>query len=310
MNFLIFVIAMGALIWGTELLIHQSERIALKFNIPEFIIGATIIALGTSLPETAAGVAASYAQKPQIAIANVIGSNIINITLVLASVFLVAAKIKPSRDFFAKDSTWTLMPALIFVLMIMDGIISRFDGMLLLLLMGAYLLFLTQDRKNIPQEHLEEINMLRFSWIKTVFALFFGLILIIIGAHFAIESASGIAKNFGISEWIIGIIMLSIGTSLPELAVSLSAAVKGKADMAIGNIIGSNMANTSVVLGAAALTNPMPIQGMAHMFDIAAMIVATFLLVFIMANKLYNRSAGISLIIIFGLFISNTVQNI
>lgn len=310
MNFLIFVIAMGTLIWGTELLIHQSERIALKFNIPEFIIGATIIALGTSLPETAAGVAASYAQKPQIAIANVIGSNIINITLVLASVFLVAAKIKPSRDFFAKDSTWALMPALIFILMIMDGIISRFDGMLLLLLMGAYLLFLTQDRKNIPQEHLEEINMLRFSWIKTVFALLLGLILIIIGAHFAIESASGIAKNFGISEWIIGIMMLSIGTSLPELAVSLSAAVKGKADMAIGNIIGSNMANISVVLGAAALINPMPIQGMAHMFDIAAMITATFLLVFITANKLYNRSAGISLIIIFGLFISNTLQNI
>lgn len=310
MNFLIFVIAMGALIWGTELLIHQSERLALKFNISEFIIGATLIALGTSLPETAACVAASYAQKPQIAIANVIGSNIINITLVLASVFLVAAKIKPSRDFFAKDSTWALMPALIFLLIIMDGIISRFDGMLLLLLMGAYLLFLTQDRKNIPQEHLEEINMLRFSWIKTVFALFFGLILVIIGAHFAIESASEIAKNFGISEWIIGIIMISIGTSLPELAVSLSAAIKGKADMAIGNIIGSNMANTSVVLGAAALTNPMPIQGMAHMFDIATMIVATFLLVFITANKLYNRSAGISLIIILGLFISNTLQNI
>ncbi|MDQ1325646.1 MAG: cation:H+ antiporter [Campylobacterota bacterium] len=310
MNFLIFVIAMGSLIWGVELLINQSERIALKFNMPEFIIGATLIAFGTSLPEMAASIAASYTDKPQIAISNVIGSNIINITLVLASVFLVANKINPSRDFFAKDSTWALMPALIFLLMILDGMISRFDATLLLLLMGAYLLFLTQDAKNIAQEHLSEIDMLQFSWIKTIFMLPAGLILVIIGAHFTVESASGIAKSFGISEWIIGIVMISFGTSLPELAVSISAALKGKVDMAIGNIIGSNMANTSVVLGAAALAKPMPIEGMTHMFDIATMIIATFLLVFITANKLYNKSAGIGLIIILGLFLNNTLQNI
>jgi len=310
LNFVIFVIAMGVLIWGADLLINQSERIALKFKIPEFIIGATLIALGTSLPEMAASIAASYNDKPDIAIANVIGSNILNITLVLATVFIISKKINPSRDFFAKDSTWALVPVLVFVLMIIDGIISRFDATLLLLLMGAYLLFLLQDAKNIPEEDLENLEEGTFTWSKVIPILFAGIILVIVGAHFTVESASEIARDFGISEWIIGIIMISIGTSLPELVVSISAAMRGKVDMAIGNIIGSNMANTTVVLGAAALINPMEINAPAYLFDIATMVVATLLLVFITANKLYNKSAGISLIIVLGLFLNNTLQSI
>jgi len=309
MNFVIFVIAMGALIWGAELIIKESEKIALKFNIPEFIIGATLIALGTSLPEMAASIAASLNHKPDIAISNVIGSNILNITLVLASVFLIARKIVPNRDFFAKDSTWALVPVLVFVLMILDGEISRFDAILLLLLMGAYLLFLLQDAKSIPIEELDEIDVKHFSWMTTVPVLIGAFILVIVGAHFTVESASEIAKNFGISEWIIGIVMISLGTSMPELVVSISAAAKGKVDMAIGNIIGSNLANTTVVLGTAALANPMPIDAPAYLFDITTMIVATLLLVFITANKLYNKSAGISLVIILGLFLNNTLQH-
>lgn len=310
MNFVIFIAAIGVLIWGADLLIDQSERIALKFKIPEFIIGATLIALGTSLPEMAASMAASYNGSAEIAVSNVIGSNILNITLVLASVFIIARHINPNRDFFAKDSTWALVPVLVFILMIIDGVISRFDAMLLLLLMGAYLLFLLQDAKNIPEEELEEEGEGDFSWIKTILILIGGFILVVFGAHFTVESASSIAKDFGISEWVIGIVMVSLGTSLPELTVSVTAAMKGKADMAIGNIIGSNMANTTVVLGAAALVNPLKVQISSYLFDIATMIVATLILVFITANKLYNKSAGISLIIILGLFLNNTIQSI
>ena len=309
MNFVIFVIAMGVLIWGADLIINQSERIALKFKIPEFIIGATLIALGTSLPEMAASIAASYNGKADIAVANVIGSNILNITLVLATVFLIARNINPDRDFFAKDSTWALVPVLVFILMIIDGIISRFDAALLLLLMGAYLLFLLQDAKDIPEEELDEIDVSHFSWAKTILLLIGAFLLVVIGAHFTVESAAEIAKSFGISEWVIGIVMISLGTSLPELVVSISAAIKGKVDMAIGNIIGSNMANTTVVIGAAALTNPLSIDAPAYIFDIATMIVATLILVFITANKLYTKSAGISLVIILGLFLNNTLQS-
>ena len=298
---------MGVLIWGADLLIEQSESIALKFHIPEFIIGATLVALGTSLPEMAASIAASIDGKAEIAVSNVIGSNILNITLVLSSVFLIAKTIKPQRDFFAKDSTWALIPVLLFVLMILDGTISRFDALLLLLLMGAYLLFLLNDAKDVPAEELHHQDD-DFSWKKVLPILFVGIALVVVGAHFTVESASSIAKSFDISEWIIGIVMISLGTSLPELTVSISAALKGKVDMAIGNIIGSNMANTTIVLGAAALVNPMSINVSAYIFDIATMIVATLILVFITANKLYNKSAGISLLIILGLFLNHTLE--
>lgn len=310
MDFIIFIIAMAVLIFGADMIVNQSERIALKFKIPEFIIGATLIALGTSLPEMAASVAASFNGKTDIAIANVIGSNILNITLVLAAVFIIAKKINPTRDFFAKDSTWALVPVLVLTLMMIDGLISRFDATLLLLLMAAYLMFLLQDAKNIPEEDIEDFDESTFVWKKTTLVLLAGFTMLILGAHFAVQSASDIAREFGISEWIIGIILVSIGTSLPELVVSISAAIKGKVNMAIGNIIGSNMANTTIVLGAAALVSPMPISASAYIFDIATMIVATLLLVFITANKLYNKSAGISLIVILGLFLNNTIQGI
>jgi len=315
MSFVIFVVSMATLIWGADLLIRESERIALRFNISEFVIGATLIALGTSLPEMAASIAASADGKAEIAIANVIGSNILNITMVLGTIFLISKTISPDRDFFAKDSYWALVPVLVFILMIIDGVVSRFDALLLFLLMGAYILFLLKEAKGIISDQLDELSddladetVTNFSWSVTIPLVIAGLLLVIIGAKFTIDSASDIARGFGISEWVIGIIMISLGTSLPELVVSIAAATKGKVDMAIGNIIGSNMANTTIVLGAAALTNPMKIDISPYIFDISTMLVATLILVFLTANKLYSKPAGISLFIILGLFLEHTLS--
>lgn len=308
---MIFIISMGVLIWGADTLIKQSEAIALKFNISEFVIGATLIALGTSLPEMAASVAASLNHKADMAVANVIGSNILNISLVLGSVFVIAKNINPNRDFFAKDSTWAMVPVFVFLLMIMDGVISRFDGVLLLILMGAYILFLVTDSKEeIELDDLDDLDMQHFSWPKTILLSILGLVLIIVGAHFSVESASDIARRFGVSEWIIGIVMISFGTSLPELVVSISAAIRGKVDMAIGNIIGSNMANTTIVLGFASIANPLGIDSKLYLFDLASLLFITLLLVFITANKLYNKSAGISLLIMLSLFLNHTIQSL
>ena len=306
-DIVIFVVAMAVLIKGADMLIEQSEKIALHFGIDEFIIGATLIALGTSLPEMAASVAASWHGSADIAVSNVIGSNILNITLVLSAVFLLSRKIDPDRDFFAKDSLWALMPVLVFVLMIFDGRVSIFDGLLLLLMMGAYLLFLIQDNKTLPEEGTIEKETV-FHPLQSALLSLAALALVIGGAHYSVESAVTIAQRFGISEWVIGIVMISLGTSLPELVVSISAALKGKVDMAIGNIIGSNMANTSVVLGAAAIVHPLRVNLAATAFDIATMGVATLILVFITATKLYTRSAGISLIILLGLFLQHILQ--
>jgi cation:H+ antiporter len=309
-EFLIFIIAMGALIWGADKIVEESEKIAIHLNISEFVIGATLVALGTSLPEMAASMAASSSNHPDIAISNVIGSNILNITLVLAVIFLIAKELNPDRDFFAKDSIWALMPIMVFLLMSVDGVITRFDAALLLLLMGAYVMFLIQDAKGIGSEEVDELAREEFSWLSTIVWVIIGFVLVAGGAHFAVESASSVARGFGISEWVIGIVMISFGTSLPELVVSVSAAVKGKVEMAIGNIIGSNLSNTTVVLGAAALVKPLGLSLSNYAFDVSTMVVATLMLVFISANRLYSKPAGISLIIVLGLFLNNTLQSI
>jgi len=310
MDYPIFVISLAILIWGADLLIKQSEKIALRFGISEYVIGATLIAVGTSLPEMAASIVANLNGKAEIAVANVIGSNILNITLVLASVFLMAKKITPDRDFFAKDSSWTLFPVFIFLAMGYDGVFDRFDAMLLLLLMGAYLLFLknsASDVLSLEDEELKELESEKFSWSKTSTLMFVGFLAVIFGADFTIESASNIARSLGVSEWIIGIIMVSLGTSLPELIVSIVAAIKGKADMAIGNIIGSNMANITMVLGTASLVKPIELDMMKYAFDISIMGIATLMLVFITANKMYSKSAGLSLIIVLAVFLKHTL---
>jgi cation:H+ antiporter len=310
-DFLIFIISLAVLIWGSDILIEQSEKIALQFGISEYVIGATLVAAGTSLPEMAASITASINHKPEIAVANVIGSNIFNITLVLAAVFIVAKKVNPHRDFFAKDSSWALFPVLIFILMALDGSFSRFDGLLLMLLMFAYVLFLLRAGKDIIKADEDEDKKIEpFLWSKVGILTILGFVLVIVGADYTIESASTIAKSFGVSDWIIGIIMISLGTSMPELMVSVTAALKGKADMAIGAIIGSNMANTTMVLGSAALVNKIDIDPTKYMFDISTMLVATLMLVFISANKLYTKPAGISLLIVLALFLQNTLTSL
>jgi len=312
MDFVIFVVAMATLIWGADLLVQESEKIALEFNISEFVIGATLIALGTSLPEMAASIVASLDGKPQIAIANVIGSNILNITMVLGTIFIISKSINPDRDFFAKDSYWALVPVLVFILIIIDGEISRFDAVMLLILMSAYILFLVKEAKVIIEEQIEDSgdDKVKFQWFKTLPLITLGLLFVIIGANFTIESASNIAKGFGVSEWIIGIVMISLGTSLPELVVSITASIKGKVDMAIGNIIGSNMANTTIVLGASALAKPMNIDISNYIFDVTTMLIATLMLVFLTANRLYSKPAGISLFVILAIFLEHTLASI
>jgi cation:H+ antiporter len=308
MDFVIFILAMGALIVGADFIVNQSEKIALHFKLSEFVIGATIIALGTSLPEMAASVAASFNGKSEMAISNAIGSNIFNITLVLAIIFIITKDIKPDRDFFAKDTTWALVPVMLFLLMSIDGVIGTLDAILLLVLMFAYMLFLLNDAKDVLEEESEEKEKKIFNWLPTLFYLGVGFVLVITGAHFAVESASGIAHSFGVSEWIIGIILVSFGTSLPELVVSIAAALRGKVDMAIGNIIGSNLANTTMVIGLAALVKELPISLADNAFDLATMTVATIMLIYITANKLYSKPAGISLLILLVLFLGETVE--
>jgi cation:H+ antiporter len=296
---------MGALIYGADFIIRDSERIALHFNIPHFVIGATLIGLGTSLPEMAASMMASSDGKSEMAIANVIGSVTFNITLVLGLVFLIATNMTPKRDLFRLDSAWIIMPPLMFILMTLDGEISRFDGLLFLLMMAAYLFFLFTESSD-EFEIDEELEKEKFNWMKSVLMLGTGFVLTVVGANYVVESGSNIARMFEVSEWIIGLFLIALGTSLPELVVSLVAIKKGNADMSVGNIIGSNVANFSMVLGGASMINPLSMAG-ASSFDIYIMIAASIALFLILANKLYNKAGAIFLLMILSLFIHNAV---
>ena len=307
MDFIIFIVAMGALVYGADFIIKESERIALHFNISHFVIGATLIAFGTSLPEMAASMMASAQGKSDMAVANVVGSITFNITLVLGVVFFIAKKMNPSRNLFEKDSAWVIVPLGIFLLMIQDETISRLDGIIFLFIMISYLLFLFTDSKEDLEDEIDDsITKEKFNWLKTIGLLSIGFILTIGGADFVIDSGSNIAREFGVSEWIIGLFLISFGTSLPELVVSIVAVKKGNADMSIGNIIGSNVANFSMVLGGSALLKPLTVNLQAASFDIILMSIASLTLLFILANKIYNKAGAIFLLAILVLFLQNS----
>jgi cation:H+ antiporter len=305
MDFVVFIAAMAALIYGADFIIKESERIALHYNISHFVIGATLIGFGTSLPEMAASMTAAWYGKTDMAVANVIGSVLFNITLILGIVFLFAKKMRPSRDLFNRDSAWIIFPVIIYFIASYDGVIGRFDGALLILLMGAYLYFLfSTDGSELTDEIDKSLTKERFGWGRSLGLLFVGFVMTIGGAHFVVESGSAIARMMGVSEWLVGLLLISLGTSLPELVVSLVALKKGNADMSIGNIIGSNVANFAMVLGGAALVHPLAIDP-ANRFDNYVMAGASAALLLILANKLYNKAGGILLLIILGLFIQN-----
>jgi len=191
--------------------------------------------------------------------------------------------------------------------MIQDGVISRIDGIIFLFIMVSYLLFLfTSSKKDLESEIDDNIDTKKFNWTKTIGLLSIGFLLTIGGANFVIESGSNIAREFGVSEWIIGLFLISFGTSLPELVVSIVAIKKGNADMSIGNIIGSNVANFSMVLGGSALLNPLTVNLQSANFDIMVMSIASITLLFILANKIYNKAGAIFLLAILALFLQNS----
>jgi len=307
LDIVILIVALGALVKGADYIIDEAEKLAVHYSIPSFVIGATVIALGTSLPEMVASMFASYQGHSELAVSNVIGSNIFNLALVLGLVFIIGKKLTPKRDIFKEDSAWALFPILTFLLIAYNNEISRFDGMIYIMMMVGYLVFLKNNALDILEGEGTNKNKEKFNFKSTTLFMLLGFTFVLVGAHFTVESASSIATTLGVSEWVIGLLVIAFGTSLPELAVSITAIKKGDADMAIGNIIGSNIANFTVVIGASALISPLAIDLGKSMFDIMAALILTIMLVFVTVNKLYNRSTGIVFLLIFFLVVEHSL---
>lgn len=252
-----FFVGLVILVAGGELLVRGASSIARAFHLSPLLIGLTIVGFGTSAPELIVSVQAALAGQPGIAIGNVIGSNIGNVLLILGISALIAPLVIPGRKLW-RDLGFMLAATAIVWIMLLDGDITRIDGLILLAGLIAFLTVAFIAGSGHPPEggDTETFGPNWKPWVMTGA----GLVGLVIGARFLVDSATTIARDFGISEAVIGLTIVAVGTSLPELATSVIAAFRKHTDIAVGNIVGSNIFNIFGILGLTALIAPIPAE--------------------------------------------------
>jgi len=302
--YLILAVAFVALIKGADMFVDGAASMAKKLGVAPAIIGLTIVAMGTSAPEAAVSVSASVGGENEIALGNVIGSNIFNLLLVLGFCMLIT-KVPTTREILVRDYPWNIIATAVVAAMIIlfnmsDGspAISRTEGIILLLLFIAYLGYVIW--KTIKNRTPVEDDVKAVSWTKSIIFLVVGIVLIIVGGDCVVDSASAIAASFGMSPMLIGLTIVACGTSLPELVTSIVAARKGECDMAVGNVIGSNLFNLLFILGMAASINPVEIDLSSGIFIDTVFLLGITLMMYAFSahgTKLQRTKGGISVVL-------------
>lgn len=290
----LLVLGFVMLIKGADIFVEGAAGIAAKFGIPQLVIGLTIVAMGTSAPEAAVSITAAFKGTADITIGNVVGSNIINILVILGvTAAIVAVAVQQSTVRYEIPFV-ILVTVVLLVMGAVDGAIGHLDGVILWVLFIGYLLYLLVMAKHNKEE--EEQQEKHPVWKLVVFVIL-GVALIILGADVSVDAASEIARVIGLSERFIGLTIVALGTSLPELCTSVVAATKGKADLAIGNIVGSNIFNVLFVVGTTALIIPVPFNP-AFIIDTAVAVGAAVLLwVCVLPKKKLTRTGGFLMLI-------------
>ncbi len=287
----ILILAAGfvLLVKGADWFVDGASAIAEKLRIPPLIIGLTIVAMGTSAPEAAVSISAALKGNADITIGNIVGSNILNILIILG----LSAAIAPlavEQSTIRRDMPFLLGISLLLIMQGWDGSITRFDGLIMLVLFAAYLIFLLVRARRQPQQ--DSINAgQRSLWQIPLTAI--GLTAIVIGSNLAVDAACTIARLLGISERLIGLTIVALGTSLPELFTSVIAARKGNADIAIGNIVGSNVFNILFVVGLSAVIVPVPFAAAFRFDSVVSIAAAVFLLICCARSSSLKRWHGI-----------------
>lgn len=307
---------------GADKLTDGSVALARIFSIPEMVIGLTIVAFGTSLPEFVVSLVASINNIPAMSVANIVGSNIFN-TLVIVGATAITSQIAIPRSTIMKDIPFVLLASIVLFASAQDSllnpgakidVIDRGDGIALLAFFAIFMystIKLATNRVVVP-EGIEqtESSVQQMSKIKITIYLIAGLIALIGGGQLFVEGASGIAHGIGISDAVIGLTLVAGGTSLPELATSVIAARKGQSGIAIGNVIGSNLFNIFWVLGACAVVTPLPVTGLTT-FDFAMLVISSILFwLFGRTNHTINRVEGVILCGCFIAYISMLLSNL
>ena len=295
MELLFLVLGFAMLVKGADWFVEGSSGIADRFGVPQLVIGLTIVAMGTSAPEAAVSITAALKGNAEITIGNIVGSNILNILIILGITSVIRTLA------VAKSTVRIEIPYMIFITVVLllagvsQGAISRGEGVLLwilFLIYLGYLLYMAMSGRTEMVEEQEAVPLWRMAVSGGV-----GLFLVVAGSDVTVDAASEIAELMGMSERFIGLTIVALGTSLPELFTSVSAALKGKADIAIGNIVGSNIFNVLFVVGTTAIITPVPFQPGFRIDTLVAVGAALLLFLSVLRGQKLTRGAGILMLV-------------
>ena len=299
LQLIFLLLGLFLLILGSNYLLKSSVELSLKYNISKVVIGLTVVSFATSAPELLISISSALKSSSDIAISNVIGSNIANIGLVFSTaLFFVTIKI--SKNNVKYDLPWLLIVSAVFFFFLQDLIITKYEGLILVALLSVFIYFMFKMREENDDDEIEETKM---SISKIIILLIVSSFLLFIGSELFVDSAIFFAKYFQVSERVIGLTLVAIGTSLPELVTSLVAIYKKELDISVGNIIGSNIFNILAVIGITSIIHELEVVGtqIIH-FDIYVMIGFSILLgLFFFIPKKYTlyRPHGIILFLLF-----------
>ena len=309
---LFLVIGFVFLVKGADIFVEGSSSIAKKFKVPSIIIGLTIVAMGTSLPEAAVSVTASIANKNALAVSNVIGSNIFNLMMVIG-VCAIMTPVAVNKATLKRDFPFSVICAILLLVLGLIGPMSlgHADGVIFLILFAGFIgLMICSALKAIKEgnavaseeiEAAEEIKIMPV-W-KSLLFIVIGAVGIVIGGDVVVDSASNIAAKFGMSQTLIGLTIVAVGTSLPELVTSIVAARKNEVDMALGNAIGSNVFNILFVLGVAGAISPMAFLT-ENVIDIVILLVFSLIVwLFAWTKKEIKRGEGLIMVLLYVLYV-------
>ena len=311
MIYIFLIIGFILLIKGADFFVEGAASIARKFNVPSMIIGLTIVAMGTSAPEAAVSVTSSLAGQNDISVANVVGSNFFNI-LVVIGISSIITRLPVQKNTIKKDTPLLIISCILLLLFSSNSNISTVEGISFLIFFTYFLIITIKSAKDSDNEFVTEVQttaegeaaleMVKdISIFKTILLSVIGIIGIIYGGDMVVDSATKIAKTLGMSANLIGLTIVAVGTSLPELVTSVVATKKDETEIAIGNVIGSNIFNILLIIGLASTISPLTI-GMFSLIDIIFMTIITILLYLFMkkSNSLTKLHGYIFILIYIG----------
>lgn len=305
MTYVLLIVGFLLLIKGADFFVEGSAAVAKKLRVPTMIIGLTIVAMGTSAPECAVSIAASIKGSNAMAISNVVGSNIFNLMVVSGFCALFTPLIVHAKT-LKQEFPFSILAAIVMLIAGFIGMmLGRIDGVILLVLFAFFLVWMVKSALNARAnaEDIEEENVKDLGNLQCLLYIIGGIIAIVIGGDLVVDSATEIARTFGLSENLIGLTIVAFGTSLPELVTSAVAAKKGEVDMALGNVIGSNIFNILLVAGIAATVSPMAFL-MENVIDLVILIVMSIVVwSFASTKKKIGRAEGVFMLIIYVAYI-------